>query len=390
MAAPGSALLSFYDASSGKLKEEYAAEYWSHFMESDHPRLFGYDNVRVAPDGGLSGVPKLLYRKQYTKALTTAALVLVNVGVVLSQDFQILTDPSDNASMDKFLISDWLLYIMFGDRYKDQYRGKLPPLIEIALLVILCLNVIWRFLEASCSSANRQLKRWSAVEYMFWCTVPIMRRFSALQQLYYVTPGILKMEAALVLLHVKQRIGAKFSDRSGTSFLYIWPMLKFILKRAVAFIIGFDAFLVKFRLASKAVNADSMQALSYRDLLNFASFFFQVLGVVDLKRLMRERLFIFVFGGKDGNMDIDEEALAKVWRAIMAKRIYGHFGRCQGTIVMLGFDDFDFQMLALDDDEESIRLTVRSAQSTVRASTRASVPIDFDPSPFEMTDAASS
>merc|ERR1712217_362566 len=90
----------------------------------------------------------------------------------------------------------------------------------------------------------------------------------------------------------------------------------------------------------------------YDSLLVIGIFLFQMLNVVNLNWFVRERLFIFIFGGQDGNLDNEEAARADVWNALIAKRIYAHFGFWKFLVVMLGFDDYDFQMLVLEVDEQ--------------------------------------
>jgi hypothetical protein len=246
---------------------------------------------------------------------------------------------------------------------EEHHFDTLMPMIEIAWLGVLCLSVLLRALLAPKASGDRSRKRWECISYTFWTVIPILRRFSALQLLYYVTPGVIKMEGYLVLLHVKQRMAA---SREHSILVYLWPMMQFVLMRVAALVVGFDAFLVKFRFAAPAFLASSTAKMHWSDTLRAAAFFFQILGVVDIKRLVRERLFIFIFGGANGDMDIDEEALASVWKAAISKQIYEHFGVVRGTVVMLGFDDYDFQRLALIDDEEDIRQSLQEREETPR------------------------
>ena len=42
------------------------------------------------------------------------------------------------------------------------------------------------------------------------------------------------------------------------------------------------------------------------------TFLFQVLGAVKINSFVRERLFIFLFGGQDGQLDHDEKILTEV------------------------------------------------------------------------------
>jgi len=109
---------------------------------------------------------------------------------------------------------------------------------------------------------------------------------------------------------------------------------------------------VKLRLVAAHVDG---QSLKYDGLLAIAVFLFQILNVVNLNWFVRERLFIFIFGGQGGNLSNEEAARADVWNALIAKRIYVHFGFWRFLIVMLGFDDYDFQMLVLEIDEDASR-----------------------------------
>jgi len=79
------------------------------------------------------------------------------------------------------------------------------------------------------------------------------------------------------------------------------------------------------------------------------------MGIIQLRWFVTARLFVFMFGGEDGSLDFDEMAVRDVWQALCCKTVYGHFGTWRGTQVMLGFDDYDFQKLAFEDDELSIR-----------------------------------
>merc|ERR1719291_1533265 len=128
------------------------------------------------------------------------------------------------------------------------------------------------------------------------------------------------------------------------------PCLRYLATRIAALVIGFDAFVVKLRMVSGHVNAEEFH---YDGVIAIAMFLFQVLNVVNLNWFVKERLFIFMFAGSDGNLDHEEAARADVWNALIAKRVYAEFGFFRFLVVMLGFDDYDFQMLVLEVDEES-------------------------------------
>merc|ERR1712113_379071 len=125
----------------------------------------------------------------------------------------------------------------------------------------------------------------------------------------------------------------------------LWPMVSYVATRIAALVLGFDAFLVKLRMVTSYADRESLE---YDSLLVVVIFLFQMLNVVNLNWFVRERLFIFIFGGQDGNLDYEEAARADVWNALIAKRIYDHFGFWKFLVVMLGFDDYDFQTLVLE------------------------------------------
>jgi len=88
--------------------------------------------------------------------------------------------------------------------------------------------------------------------------------------------------------------------------------------------------------------------LDFRTLTTIGSFLVQAMGVVNLNWFVRERLAIFTFAGEDGVLSREETARREVWHALLAKRVYEHFGLRMFLVVMLGFDDYDFQRLVLD------------------------------------------
>ena len=53
---------------------------------------------------------------------------------------------------------------------------------------------------------------------------------------------------------------------------------------------------------------------------------------------------------EDGRVDIKEKVKKDVWVALIAKKVFHEYGVMKGLIVLLAFDDYDFQQLVLDDD----------------------------------------
>ena len=82
----------------------------------------------------------------------------------------------------------------------------------------------------------------------------------------------------------------------------------------------------------------------------------QAVGIVLLDRVWFERLFLFLFGGGDADLQMEERALKRVYIARIAEAVYRthwvHGGSPLRCCVILGtFDHLDLQRLVLEDDE---------------------------------------
>merc|ERR1712217_163710 len=125
-----------------------------------------------------------------------------------------------------------------------------------------------------------------------------------------------------------------------------------VLSRAVCFIVGFDSFLVKFReganqLIVSTPDSDKTQfQIGY--FIGAALLLNQILGVVQLNWMIRERLFRFVFAGEDGIMSSSELVKKDTWNAQIARTLYTSYQNYTDKFTMLlTFSDDDFQRLTL-------------------------------------------
>jgi len=246
-------------------------------------------------------------------------------------------------------------YIVRGD------FNRLVPLLELSFVVmalafsLICLIGI--VVSPYLFENGGLLQRLTCGSTFFWCCVPQLMSCSALRTLHYISPPVLMSDGYIVWIQAMQVAAtdgkAKLSWHTLRHYAHgAFSIFFFIFSRMCAFVLGFDAFLVKFRLASSAVDSGKMDFYSR---LAAAAFVWQVMTIVQLHWFMEKRLFIFMFAGKDGSMDIDEEALVEVWKCLMLKKVYESFNFIDATCVMLGFDTYDLQFLALDDDEDVIR-----------------------------------
>jgi len=127
-----------------------------------------------------------------------------------------------------------------------------------------------------------------------------------------------------------------------------WIMM--VTRTPLAWIIGLDTFLIKVRLANNMIMDGKCEA---KDVMGCIILLNQILGVCQMNKTIRNRLYRFVFAGEDGMMTDHERVRQDVWEALVAERIFEMFPFRKAVALMLTFCDDDFQMLALNDIEQS-------------------------------------
>mmetsp|Transcript_6830 Transcript_6830/g.20153 ORF Transcript_6830/g.20153 Transcript_6830/m.20153 type:complete len:484 (+) Transcript_6830:45-1496(+) len=347
---------------------------WDETAERGHHSAF-FEPVGMAKDGGLGDITpeKLLYPAQYMFAAMSILFILLNVVYITGTDSRCVflgecthyaPVASDQAACVQhgvlrcsnmtcissiteqcgelsgveeqrtpFLLSRWLLF--------DAIPGeRLIAVLELVALWGMLFRTVRLSIQASC--ATLEVFRWISVVQIFWQGVPSLSCFSLMRLLYYVTPAVIGTEAYYVWAWMVERI-----QEHGFDWHSVRPFVWYVVTRLFCVIVGFDAFLVKFRLAASSVVAHDNMKL--HDILATVLFLFQMLGVVNLTWFVRERLFLFIFGMEDGKMTNAQKAREVVWNAVVAREIYLKLGVFRFVVVMLGFDDYDFQVLVMED-----------------------------------------
>eukprot|EP00811_Abedinium_folium_P003475 NODE_13194_length_1179_cov_13.550380.p1 GENE.NODE_13194_length_1179_cov_13.550380~~NODE_13194_length_1179_cov_13.550380.p1 ORF type:complete len:170 (-),score=58.47 NODE_13194_length_1179_cov_13.550380:280-789(-) len=82
-------------------------------------------------------------------------------------------------------------------------------------------------------------------------------------------------------------------------------------------------------------------------------FLFQMLGVVNLQWFVKQRLIIFIFGSEDGDLALLEQSRSEVWISLLARNVFAYYPFWKAVVIMLAFDDYDFQHLVLDDSNSN-------------------------------------
>eukprot|EP00419_Tripos_fusus_P039337 CAMPEP_0172775518 /NCGR_PEP_ID=MMETSP1074-20121228/198113_1 /TAXON_ID=2916 /ORGANISM="Ceratium fusus, Strain PA161109" /LENGTH=189 /DNA_ID=CAMNT_0013612145 /DNA_START=468 /DNA_END=1037 /DNA_ORIENTATION=+ len=162
---------------------------------------------------------------------------------------------------------------------------------------------------------------------------------SSMRLLNYVTPSIFIPALSQELSRARQHPWlARVMSMSG-----------FLLVRVIYGIIGFEAFMIKFKEASICLNESSLEAY-----ICSLAFLNQMLGIVQINPLLQTRMFRYLFGGEDGMRSDRELRVQHVWCAMLGRKIWQISktrtgGHMWFVSVMLAYTDVDFQRLTLNE-----------------------------------------
>merc|ERR1719296_172149 len=95
------------------------------------------------------------------------------------------------------------------------------------------------------SCLHRGPSRWRSLAVLFWDLVPELSVLSAMKSLNYVTPSVVLRDITAGMLRVM--------DEEGARRWNVLKLVSFVLARVFHFLVGFEAFMIKFHLAAGAV-----------------------------------------------------------------------------------------------------------------------------------------
>lgn len=344
--------------------EEERTKYWNAFRDKPDPKILKDDGLVIAEDGGLSDIDELMYPMQYFSAGLIIVFCFMN-GIMLSVvDLRALAHRGTSGQPSYFLLTNSLLSVVWPHNPLEGHVEKVVPFLELLYFAYLLLKIgydclqVWRGLRTERADPKIEFETWLTVTNLCWDDLPQLSSYSAIRLLYFVTPSVVGTQAFALVCFVQDRMHNAHSRMEK-----VWAVLQFLrylLFLVCALVIGFDAFLVKFRLSIAYVQSTT---LTLYDSLAAFTFLFQILGVVNLNWFVKERLFIFIFGGEDGRVDMKEKARWDVWVALIAKKVFDEYGVMKGLIVLLAFDDYDFQQLVLDDDGKLEKMKMKHSCS---------------------------
>jgi len=193
--------------------------------------------------------------------------------------------------------------------------------------------------------------RWRSIGILFHEILPGLQVYSAMKLLKYMVPALIVRDTS--------RLAAKghelLEDKKYVAF--VWQLFLFTFKHVGCVVLGFEAFLLKFRKAHVSLVECSQTGNDLVALVTIVAFLNQMLGVVNVSTFAINRLHAFIFGGVDHIINDDEERRRHVWQAAFHKLAWKACGGSWSNprivhylALALTFSDFDFQRLVLDDD----------------------------------------
>jgi hypothetical protein len=193
-----------------------------------------------------------------------------------------------------------------------------------------------------------QYLQWKAVGELFMDLVPSLQVYSAMKLLRYAVPALVVRDTA----NLAAREQVLIDERRWAQA--VWKVVVFIVKHGFLSVVGFEAFLLKFRKAYQTLSEGN----DINAMLAVIAFLNQMLGVVNISTFAISRLHYFIFGGVDHVISEDEERRKDVWQASFHRLAWQ---ACGGSIhnwravhyfaLAFTFSDYDFQRLVLDDDK---------------------------------------
>jgi len=300
-----------------------AAEHAFQHMQDGDVSIF--KDLTIAPDGGLSGVSKLLGQSRVLPTAITLIFVALN-SVSIMRDSLPIAFGTD-----------------IGDRQGFFYPGtglevRLLAWFELIGVTVLVSTALWNAFRA-CTLKAKDMLKWKGVADLFWDNLPALQGFSALRLLMLVHPQILSADFIQQIKTIQDMPPGSKQKRMARLHFAV-----FAVWRLFIFMFGFEAFCIKFANAAKLLVADPGSLETFVKLVLFLN---QMLCIVRLNIFATTRIHLFVFGGENAEISEEEGAILVAWKCCMAKSIWRMPTLKDRICVSLTFSDVDFQKLVL-------------------------------------------
>jgi hypothetical protein len=376
----------------------------SKYFQSGHRPAF-FKRLAFAQDSGFSDIPNLtdpqstggvsLYIRSFY-AVLLASFVIYNIAYLVHSDLELLPEACRKHTPQGFLLSRVLVRKLvrlagWEISWSSTCQEKLAGYLELMGLVVHLsrvvrniiitafpyhyvryISVLAHFVAPKYAGRRWGLRhdehdesqeRWFAVTRIFFHCLPDISSYSGMKLLHFIQPWVVSKDVCSIL----------YNEPAGDVW---WRLPQFIILRVLFFVVGFDLFCVRFRATWTSVSV-SDEELTFHTLVNCVLFVKQVLGIVQVDVLVRERLLLFIFAGEDSVLNSEERSTMMVWHAMVAEEIWIEctaksrlFGIFKFLMIMMSWSDEDVQKLVLE--VKSDRDAAATRDSTMKSSSSVS------------------
>jgi len=319
-----------------------AWEYVTGSQEEDTPPVI-FPDLRITPDGGVSELltgtkeaktDPLWSWTRIPSAASTLLFCVFNTYYII--DVAIRQWKKDQLEKDEeYLLSVAVtkhITSLAGIENDFKIDASMVHMLEAGFVILFWLGILYNCCQMCCKTG---WERWHAVHTVLSISVIELSSFSAMRLLMYIAPKVFVKELSSKLFLVeKPQYGAAVRQ---------------ILFGVFCFVVGFDAFLTKFRTAA-------IHFIVHKPVLTFdafygaAMFLKQMLGIVELDWIMKRRIYQFVFQGPKEKVSDEDLVKIDIFNSWVAKTIFDRYpGIVAKMSMMITFSDDDIQQMVLTD-----------------------------------------
>jgi len=349
---------------------------WRHEENRDlifqEARLHGsqifFRHLRIRSDGGLSLDGSRLFSKvRIFNVVVMLIFVFFNYYTVFANLVDLITK--------RETVSPFVVVV-------NPQNAETSKLFEMAQLVFaayeccvmvgmgaFALFVVAQYNFFSSEEAQNRYHIWHFLHVVCHWLIPTMTNFSAMKTVQSLNPQVLGSELALALTEVEE----------GRSYAYVFSV--FLFERLVLGLLGFAAFVLKFSALVGSLR-DTNEKTKYEDhdmfveLALLVGFINQTFGITQIWQVETKRIFLFIFGGENSNIEAGELDRQEVYLACMTRHICRDLfvanppalRTFKRAVALVSFDHYDVQSMILNEDE-----TLEVDARTIRTHTPSSL-----------------
>lgn len=345
--------------SKGFSVQELSEMLYNHFEKEGHPQFLR--NVRIHADGGLHRVRELWSPARWFWFAVFASIVVCNVSLLFTTNWTVLAglmrslqeeSQSHDISLHKAVAYSTEQQTMETEHmniFKHIHDKGIRSTVEAVAAIVAIVEVFWVCtLLARCA---RSVVAFFAHKSQYLAYVNLMElseeqlqqlsSFSAIALMRFVHPSFMYSQ----YMDLITEFGCCHS-RVGVVLLSIW----FLLTRMSCLGLALGGFATKTLIVSfKLINPQFNTIVRWGGILALLNNTVKSMGV---HTTSRDRVFLFVYGGADGEYQDDERALRNAYRARLGKQIFTEFRRTgelsKGLLILFTLDHFDLQSLLVD------------------------------------------